>query len=305
MSHSPFVFFGTPYVARDTLEILKQRGYLPSLVVTSPDSPRGRGLALTPSETKVWALENQLPVITPEKITPDVIAEIHAIQINDTEKSDIKSGDTGASYGIVAAYGKILPKELIDAFPLGIINIHYSLLPKYRGASPVESALLHGETETGVAIQQMVPALDAGDILALEKVQIEPDETTRELRPRLVKIGANLLADILPEFEAGTLSPKPQDPAAATRCKKIKKEDGELHLSEDPETNVLNWNKYRAYAESPGTYFFVQKQNDKRIRIKILTATFKNGRFMPEKIIPEGKSEQLFDAFIKNNPGLI
>ncbi len=294
MKHLPFIFFGTPYVARDTLEILTQRGYVPSLVVTSPDSPRGRGLVLTPSETKAWAQEHDIPVITPEKITPEVIAELRT---------------QNASYGVVAAYGKILPKDLIDSFPLGIINIHYSLLPKYRGASPVETALLHGDTETGVAIQQMVPQLDAGDVLALQRVAIEPNETTRELRPRLVAIGANLLADILPSFEAGVLKGTPQDPALATKCTKIQKEDGELHLSKDASetaTQQLNWNKYRAYAESPGTYFFVQKPgSEKPVRVKIVSATLRDGVFTPLRIIPEGKSEQDYSTYLQNNPSFI
>jgi methionyl-tRNA formyltransferase len=282
-SKSPkkFVFFGTPYVASDTLEILKTQGFLPELIVTSPDRQRGRGLAMTPSETKSWALEHGIPVITPEKITEEVIEEISTY---------------GASYGIVTAYGKILPQALIDSFPLGVINIHYSLLPKYRGASPVEAALLNGDAVTGVAIQQMVSELDAGDILALEKVSIEPTETTRELRPRLVAIGATLLADILPSFEAGVLAATPQDASKATRCKKIKKESGLLDLSGDAEKN---WNKYRAYAESPGTYFFIEK-NGKPVRIKIITASYAHGTFTPERVVPEGKSEQRFSEFLKN-----
>ena len=286
MAHLPFVFFGTPYVSRDTLEILKQRGYLPTLIVTSPDSQRGRGLTRTPTETKVWALENNIPVVTPEKISGEPSDETMQMIAR-----------TKASYALVVAYGKILPESLIDSFPLGILNIHYSLLPKYRGASPVEAALLHGDTVTGVAIQKMVPALDAGDIVVLKEVPIEPTETTRELRPRLVTIGAELLADTLPAFEAGTITPTPQDHALATRCKKIKKESGLLDLSASPQKN---WNKYRAYAESPGTYFFIQK-GDKQIRMKLITARYENDSFIPERVIPEGKSEILFADYIKNN----
>ncbi|MBA3789002.1 methionyl-tRNA formyltransferase [Patescibacteria group bacterium] len=278
--NEPFVFFGTPYVARDTLEILKSRGYVPSLIVTSPDSPRGRGLQLTPSETKEWALSHAIPFFTPEKITPQVIGEISA---------------HNCTYGLVAAYGKILPKKLIDSFSLGILNIHYSLLPKYRGASPVESALLADDTVTGVAIQQMVPALDAGDILALTTVPIHPEETTRELRPRLVSIGANLLADILPSFIDKTITRTPQDPREAIVCKKIRKEDGLLDLTNDAH---MNWNKYRAYAESPGTYFFATKKG-KNIRVKIKTAVYETGIFRPNRIVPEGKAEQFFSDFSK------
>ncbi|HEY0979482.1 MAG TPA: methionyl-tRNA formyltransferase, partial [Candidatus Paceibacterota bacterium] len=190
----PFLFFGTPYVARDTLAHLLSHGYRPEAVITSPDAPRGRGQVLTPCETKAFALSEGLSVLTPDTLDAAFIDSLTCY---------------GATYAIVVAYGKILPQALIDAFPQGVLNIHYSLLPRYRGASPVEAALLNGDAITGVSIQQMVYALDAGDILASEEVAIDPNETTRELRPRLVSIGARLLVDMLPAFEAGTLSPAP------------------------------------------------------------------------------------------------
>ncbi len=274
-----FVYFGTPYVSRDTLEILVSRGFIPSLVVTSPDAARGRGMQLTPSETKTWALEHNIPAISPEKLTPEVLEEIKSV---------------GAAYAVVVAYGKILPESLIQSFPKGALNIHYSLLPKYRGASPVEAALLNNEEMTGVAIQKMVYELDAGDIVALEEVTILPNETTRELRPRLVEIGAELLADLLPQYLAGDLMLVQQNPSLATHSGKIKKEEGLLTI---PGNDQENWNKYRAYAESPGTYFFVEK-NGKPMRIKIVTASFTKGLFMPERVIPEGKKEMAYSDFV-------
>lgn len=277
MPPKPFAFFGTPYVARDTLAYLASQGYVPEVVVSSPDARRGRGLTLTPSETTAWALECELKVLTPLKIDADFIEEMKGY---------------GCAYAIVVAYGKILPQALIDAFPQGILNIHYSLLPKYRGASPVEGALLAGETETGVTIQQMVYALDAGDVLASETTDIRPDETTRELRPRLVSLGARLLVDMLPAFEAGTLSPVVQDHTQATVTRKIRKEQGELSLTADATTN---WNTYRAYAESPGTYTFLEKDGS-RIRVKIRTAAFENGVFVPVLVVPEGKNETAYSS---------
>lgn len=281
MTHKPFIYFGTPYVGRDTLAILVAQGFVPVLVVTSPDAPQGRGLTLTPSPTKAWAEEHSIPVFTPQKLDEEALAVIAGY---------------GASYAIVVAYGKILPQVLIESFPDDVLNIHYSLLPKYRGASPVESALLHGETETGVSIQRMVYELDAGDLIASRTVAIEPTETTRELRPRLVTIGAELLAEILPAFERGELSGVPQDHASATHMGKIEKSEGELSLSGDA---LTNWNKYRAYAESPGTYFFIEKSGVS-VRVKIKTATFVNGVFMPERIVPEGKNEMNYVDFVKN-----
>ncbi len=279
MTHKPFLYFGTPYVARDTLAYLVEHGYRPLAVVTSPDAPRGRGMTLTPSETTAYALSVGIPVLTPQKLTDEVIEELRAY---------------GAAYAVVVAYGKILPERLIESFPLGVLNIHYSLLPKYRGASPVEEALKQGDAVTGVALQRMVYELDAGDILAQKETAIAPTETARELRPRLVALGAELLVSVLPEFEAGTLSASPQDHASATFTKKISKGMGELSLSGDP---LENWNRYRAYTESPGTYFFMEKDGV-RIRVKLRTAAYADGAFVPLRVVPEGKSETDFSQLV-------
>jgi methionyl-tRNA formyltransferase len=264
----PFAYFGTPAVASDTLATLLERGFTPAVVVTSPDAPRGRGLALTPSETKVLALAHDIPVLTPEKLDADAIAAVSAF---------------GCEYAVCVAYGKIFPETLISAFPKGVLNVHYSLLPKYRGATPLETALLAGDTTTGVTVQKMVKELDAGDILAQKSVTIEEDETARELRPRLITLGATLLADTLPAFIADEIAPLPQDASQATRAYKIKKEDGLLSLDAPAEEN---WNKYRAYADSIGTYFF-----EKGKRMKITKASLTNGQFVVERVIPEGKRE--------------
>lgn len=277
-----FAFFGTPYVARDTLALLWERGFRPSVVVTTPDAPRGRGLILTPNETNVWATEHDIPVLTPEKLTEEARAQISAYE---------------CEYAIVVAYGKILPREAIALFPRGVLNIHYSLLPKYRGASPVESALLYGDEETGVAIQRMVYELDAGDVLAMCTTSIGPNETTRELRPRLVQLGAELLAETLLAFIAGEAVYTPQDHSLATKCGKIEKEDG--HLTLVPEKALENWRKYRAYAESPGTYFFVERGGT-RIRVKIITAQYTDKTFMPVRIVPEGKQETTYQELLRS-----
>lgn len=268
-----FAYFGTPYVARDTLAALVEAGYMPEVVITSPDAPRGRGLELAPSETKAWALEHNLPVLTPATLDDAFISEL---------------GSYGCEYGIAVAYGKIMPQAVLDAFPKGILNVHYSLLPKYRGASPVEAALWNGDTATGVTVQRMALKLDAGDILAQQEVLIAPDDTTLTLRPRLIQAGSQLLIQTLPAFVEGSVAPIPQDESQATHAGKIQKEQGHLDLSADAFTN---WNTYRALRESPGTYFFAQK-DDKRIRVKITDARYANGAFTPLRIVPEGKSEQ-------------
>lgn len=203
----------------------------------------------------------------------------------------------GCRYAIVVAYGKILPQSVIDLFPLGVLNVHYSLLPKYRGASPVEAALLAGDPETGVTIQRMAFKMDAGDILAQAQEPIAHEDTIRELRPRLIALGSDLLIKTLPSFVNGTATYTPQDPAAATFARKIPKEAGELSLDTVGEAN---WRKYRAYLESPGTYFYAKK-GDRRIRVKVAAAAFVDGTFVIERVIPEGKTEQPFSWLVQND----
>jgi methionyl-tRNA formyltransferase len=274
-----FAYFGTPKVSSDTLEILIARGFVPTVVVTSPDAPKGRGLALTPSETKTLARAHGIDVLTPKILDAKTIADIHAHECD---------------YAIVVAYGKIFPETLIATFPLGVLNVHYSLLPKYRGATPLETALLAGEAETGVTIQKMARELDAGDILAQESTPIKSDETARELRPRLISMGAKLLADTLPVFLSGDIVPVPQDASLASRAHKLRKEDGLLSLEAPAEEN---WNKYCAYADTIGTYFFGPPAGGGK-RMKITKASIKDGKFVIERVIPEGKREMVYTSFV-------
>lgn len=269
-NHPSFIFFGTPDVSSLTLELLKEQGYIPTLIVTAPDRPVGRHFVMTPSPTKIWAIENNIPYIQPEKITPDII---ETLPITDLY--------------IVVAYGKILPQILIDRPNLATLNIHYSLLPQWRGASPVEAALLHGETETGVSIQKMVFKLDAGPVIAEARIPIEIDDTTQSLRSKLIPLGANLLVTVLHNNNyAGT----EQDESRATHCGKIKKEDALVTLQDDPQ---MLWNKYRAYHGWPCIYFL---DIDGK-RVKITDASFHNGTFMVNKVIPEGKKEMSWNEY--------
>jgi len=273
-------FFGTPYVAKDTFTILYDHGIIPTIVITNPDTKSGRGLELHPSPVKKWAQDYDLPFYTPETLNVEAIQHIQSF---------------GCDYAIVVAYGKIFPQVLIDIFPKGVLNIHYSLLPKYRGASPVEAALLNNDAITGVTIQKMTKALDAGDIVAVKEMAIEPLDTTVTLRPKLITLGAELLCEILPEFESDTIAFSPQDHTKATHTGKILKEEGRLELTDDDNTN---WRKYRAYAESPGTHFFIEK-NGRKMRVKITEATLSDtGEFIILKVIPEGKKECSYDNFL-------
>lgn len=277
-----FAFWGTPDVASKTLEILKNNGYLPSVIITSIDKQAGRGMHLTPSAVSVWAEKNNIPCLKPEKITESFIDEISKLNLD---------------LSIVVAYGKILPESLIKLPKLGTINIHYSLLPKYRGASPLQSTLLNGDTKTGVSIQQMAYKLDSGPIIASKEIDIDLNETKENLKNKLIDLGVNLLSEIIPNIIDKNIQPKIQEESDATFCTKIKKEDGELDLSKN---GFENYNKYRAFDGWPGTYFFINK-NDKKIRIKIKEAVYENDTFIIKRVTPEGKKEISYEDFLKQN----
>jgi len=286
-----FIFWGTPDVASKTLEILKEKGYLPSLIITAPDRPQGRKMLITPPPVKVWAIENNIPYLQPENLKEGADIVFRNIGRHDgaehskssAEDLCVEKNNICPDLSIVVAYGKIMPENLLNLPKLGSLNIHYSLLPKYRGASPVESAILNGDEETGISIQKMEFKMDAGPIVAQEIVKILPDEKASELRIRLIKIGGDLLVKILPEFIEGKINPIPQDETKATHCKKIKKEDGLIDLNDN---GIINYNKFRAYATWPRTFFFKDSK-----RIIITDAKLENGEFKILKIIPENGKE--------------
>ncbi len=286
MNKIKFAFFGTPDVASQTLETLKVNGYLPSLIITTPDKKAGRDLKITPSKVSIWAEENKIPCLKPEKLDKDFLEKLFSL-----------TKEKGIDIYIVVAYGKILPEDLIKYPKFKSINIHYSILPKYRGASPLESALLAGETETGVTIQEMEYKLDCGPILGLKKVSIGIETTKLELKNKLIEEGSNLLLEILSKIEGGQINKINQNENEATFCKKIKKEDGLIYPDEN---DLVNWDKYRAFVGWPGVYFFTTKK-DKNVRVKITKASFKDNKFIIEKVIPENKKEINYSDFLKQN----
>src|SRR5258708_17150078 len=269
-----FVFFGTPDVAKETLQILKEHDFIPSLIVTSPDKPQGRKMILTSPPAKTWAIENNISYVQPDKLNKEEFKKNYDLFI-------------------VVAYGKIIPKDILEISKFGSINIHYSLLTKYRGASPVESAILNDDQETGVSIQKMEYKMDTGPILSQKEVFIDPDETASELRKRLIKIGGELLVKTLPGIISRKIKPIPQKESNATYSKKIKKEDGLIDLNDEA---IKNYNKFRAYAYWPRTFFF---RNGKRVIIS--ESSLENGNFTIKKVIPEGKKEISYEEWKKNN----
>jgi methionyl-tRNA formyltransferase len=206
------VFMGTPQAAVPSLEKILQDGHEVAAVYTQPDRPAGRGNRLTAPPVKEFARQNNLPVLQPTRIkTPEAL---------ETFKSH------AADVAVVVAYGRILPESFLRAFPRGAINVHFSLLPKYRGAAPVNWAIVNGETETGVTTMQMDAGLDTGAILLQRRTAIGADENAIELMRRLAILGADLLAETLGRFE--DLTPFPQNDEEATFAPILKKEDGLL-----------------------------------------------------------------------------
>jgi methionyl-tRNA formyltransferase len=269
-------FFGTPAFTTDFLDKLVEAGYSPSLIVTNPDRPSGRGMALKSPFPKVWGDAHGVPVLQPEKIDEDFIANL---------------GDWDLF--VVVAYGKILPEALINLPKYGTLNVHYSLLPKYRGATPVESAILNGDETTGVVIQQMRYKLDTGPILAQKEILIDPSDTTPSLRDKLNTEALSMLPEVLKEIENGTIEAMEQTEDGVSNCKKISKEDGLIKLEDDP---ALNDRKYRAYYGSPGTHFYTVK-NGLPLRVKIVKAHYAGGQFIIEEVIPENGNKISFETF--------
>lgn len=269
MKNLPFVFFGTPDIATETVQELFDAGYIPSLIITGPDRPVGRGMHMTPPPVKVWAQSHNITVLQPEKIDETILSEL--------KKQNVE-------LFIVVAYGKILPEELINLPKYETLNIHYSLLPRWRGASPTEAAILHGDIKTGVTIQSMVYQLDAGDVLAVTETEIDSDETTPQLRSRLSVLGSELLIDTLNHLEERLADKQPQDVSQVTRSGKFKKTDGEVKHTDDPEEMYRKW---RAYQPWPGIYYF--NEDGKRIKIREMKRV--SGIPKVTKIIPEGEKE--------------
>lgn len=295
MSTTPprFAFFGTPEVAVFVLEELEQAGYVPTLVVTNPDRPVGRKQVLTAPPVKEWALERGLPVFQPTSL----------------KKEALLTPLTNNTFDvfIVAAYGALIPSWLLERPVHGTINVHPSLLPKLRGASPIRSAILEDISQTGVTIMQMDAELDHGPILAQMNAAIDPAAWPmrgRELDQLLMHQGGALLADILPRYLHDELSATPQDHATATYCHKITKADSELTL--DPyqlpqgDEAYQTLLKIRAFDGWPETFFV---HDAKRIKIKDATLAL-DGSLVITRIVPEGKNEMDFDTYFSPNPKL-
>jgi methionyl-tRNA formyltransferase len=259
-----FVFFGSSHFSVFLLDSLKEKGWIPALIVSTPDKPQGRKLVLTPTPVSIWAKENNIPLITPASLKVE-IPELH-----------------GFDLFVVASYGKIIPQTILDIPKDGVLNIHPSLLPKYRGPSPIQSAMLDDDKQTGVSIMKLDALMDHGPIIAQEKIEIKEWLPLLDMKKIMAEKGAALLV------EQYKNTPKEQDHDKATYTKKITKEDGLITFSDDP---YVNYRKFLTFSGWPSAYYFVNG-----VRVKITKARFENGAFIIEKIVPEGKSEIDFNS---------
>ena len=262
------VFMGSPDFALPSLRALAA-DYQVVGVVTQPDRPAGRGKQLTAPAVKTLAQELGLPVIQPSRLRePEAIAQLRA---------------WAPDLIVVAAFGQILRQEVLDLPPHGCLNVHASLLPRWRGASPIQAAILAGDAKTGVTIMRMDEGLDTGPILSQRAGPIAPDDTAASLSEKLSMLGANLLIDTLPKYLAGELKPTPQPESGITSAPILKKSDGELDPALSAEALAR---KVRAFNPWPGAFIIWKKQPLKVHRATVITRTSRPGQHLVEGGLP-------------------
>jgi methionyl-tRNA formyltransferase len=273
MSGLRIVFMGTPALARVSLEgLLRESSFQLVAVVTQPDKPKGRELKLLPSPVKEAALGAGLPVLQPAKAREeDFISELSRLQ------PDLIA---------VAAYGQILPRSILELPHFGCLNLHTSLLPKYRGAAPIQWAILNGDPETGVTIMKMDAGLDTGDILTQRTTPIQPSDNAQTLHDRLAQLGAELLVQTIPDYVAGKIQPRPQPPEGVSHAPKLKKEDGRIDWNL-PASAIVN--RIRAFTPWPGAFTFLPQKPHPQL-LKIWEASIVTQSGPPGEILSAHKS---------------
>jgi methionyl-tRNA formyltransferase len=272
------IFMGTPELAAVCLEsLLRPADYQVVAVATQPDRPKGRDLKLQPSPVKLFASRAGIPVLQPERArSEDFIAALRKAE---------------PELIVVAAYGQILPAAILDLPRYGCINVHTSLLPKYRGAAPIQWALLNGDSETGVTMMKMDVGMDTGPILSASATPISPEDTAETLHDRLASLGADLLLKTIPDYVSGKIQPRPQPSEGVSYAPKIKKLDGHIDWQQ-PATAI--WNRIRAMSPWPGAFTYLeapapQPQSPPRL-LKIWQAKVASASGSPGQILNADKS---------------
>lgn len=289
MTNSKIVFIGTSQFAVPILENLIKNKHNIIKVITAPDKPTGRQQEITPSPIKQIAFKYKLPLSQPEKI-----AEI---------KSEISAGQPDLT--VLAAYGKIIPKDILEIPKFGCLNLHPSLLPKYRGPSPMQTAIFNGEQETGITIIKMDEKIDHGPIIAQKKMKISSDDSYQTLEKKLAQLAANFLIEILPQYFQNKIKPQPQDESQASYTKILTRQDGQIDWQQSAQTIAR---KIRAFYPWPGTW-----TNFNGLRVKILKAkdvdkkqeaTLPTGKgfLLLELVQPAGKKSMTGQEFFRGHP---
>ena len=295
MAKNPvIVFFGSPVFGKVVLNKMIGEGFKVAAVVTQPDRSQGRGKKRLPTPVKSLAKEKKITVYTPEN------------------KSQLKKLKTRLKklkpdLFVVASYGLIIPEGTLEIPAKGSLNVHPSLLPSYRGATPIQAAILNGDTETGVTIMLMDERMDHGPLVAQKKVALEPDETLATATVKLAHLGGELLVKTIPNYLKGEIIPQPQNHEKATYTKLLKKEDGKISWGS---SNEKIERMLRAYQPWPGVWTTVgelaeqldrdlKNQRHKNLKLKILAAHLENGAIVMDTMQVEGKKPISFQDFIK------
>ena len=295
------VFWGTSSFSTGVLDALKEGGIIPDVIITALDKPKGRNLIITPPPVKIWAEQNNIPILQPEILDDSLRSTLYAL---------------GSTLFVVASYGKIIPKSILGIPKHGTLNVHPSLLPRLRGASPIQSAILSEDT-TGVTIMLLDDKMDHGPIIAQKEIPIAPwPPKASELEKILAREGGKLLAEVIPRWVAGKITAQEQEHNKATYTKKFTKEDGLIDLSGD---QTVNFRKIQAFDVWPRAYFFTERHG-KKIRVAIIDAELidlpapseapahataggrqAGGKLIIKKVLPEGKREMKYGDFLRGN----
>lgn len=288
-------FFGTPRLAQIVLEKLISSHFKPELIVTSPDAKVGRGRTVKPSPVKKTALEHGIKILQPDKLIGSSRFTVHP-------SASLWASSSPFDLAILVAYGKIIPKEVLEIPRLGFVNVHPSLLPNYRGPSPIQTALLNGEEKTGVSLMVLDEELDHGPVLAQKEIALESTDTHGSLIEKMGEIGAEFLIETLPGYINGSLKPTPQDHTKTTLTKKITKADGKIDINNPPDHQILD-RMIRAFYPWP-TVWATVNHNGKDMLLKFLPTTNYELQTTNYLIQPEGKRPMTIKEFLNGYPTL-
>lgn len=286
MNNTRIAFWGTSRISVIILDEMAQEGLLPSLIITAPPKEKGRGLEVTKSEVSVWADTHNIPTLEPEKLDSEFIIRLSAFE---------------CQLFIIASYGKIVPRAILDLPKYGTLNVHPSLLPKLRGSSPIQSAILEDTTvglphEAGVTIMLIDEEVDHGPIVAQEKITVPnwPPKGS-ELEETLGTLGGKLLVKTIPFWVSGAIKSIEQDHDKATYTKKMTSGSGQIYLDDD---STRMFRKIRAFDTWPRAYFLTNR-NGRDIRVVVTEAHLDNGALIIDRVIPEGKKEMAYEDFMR------